>query len=92
MHTISSRKILAVVLSVLLCVASSQLLLGYQTAPPGPLTDTANPTEAASQTASQLQALVAPIALYPDSLVAQILTAATFPDQVAVADYWLPGE
>ncbi len=89
MHTISSRKILAVVLSVLLCVASSQLLLGYQTAPPGPLTDTANPTEAASQTASQLQALVAPIALYPDSLVAQILTAATFPDQVAVADYWL---
>jgi hypothetical protein len=32
---------------------------------------------------------VAPIALYPDSLVAQILTASTFPDQVAVADYWV---
>jgi hypothetical protein len=32
---------------------------------------------------------VAPIALYPDSLVAQILTAATFPDQVAIATYWL---
>jgi hypothetical protein len=89
MHTISSRKILAVVLSVLLSVVSSQLLLGYQMAPPGPLPDTSNPTEAASQTASQLQALVAPIALYPDSLVAQILTAATFPDQVAVAEYWL---
>jgi len=39
--------------------------------------------------ASQLQALVAPIALYPDALVAQILAASTFPDQVAVADYWL---
>jgi len=38
---------------------------------------------------SQLQALVAPIALYPDSLVAQILTAATFPDQVAIGNYWL---
>jgi hypothetical protein len=38
---------------------------------------------------SQLQALVAPIALYPDALVAQILAAATFPDQVAVAEYWL---
>ena len=37
----------------------------------------------------ELQSLVAPIALYPDSLVAQILNAATFPDQVAIANYWL---
>ena len=36
-----------------------------------------------------MQSLVAPIALYPDSLVAQILNAATFPDQIAVANYWL---
>ena len=33
--------------------------------------------------------MVAPIALYPDSLVAQILAAATFPDQVVVADRWV---
>ena len=39
--------------------------------------------------AEELQGLVAPIALYPDALVAQILGAATYPDQVAVADYWL---
>jgi hypothetical protein len=39
--------------------------------------------------ASELQGLVAPIALYPDQLVAAILGAATFPDQVAVASYWL---
>jgi len=32
---------------------------------------------------------VAPIALYPDPLVAQILTAATFPDQIAIADNWV---
>ena len=37
----------------------------------------------------ELQSLLAPIALYPDSLVAQILNAATFPDQVAAANYWL---
>src|SRR6516165_2019419 len=37
----------------------------------------------------ELHSLVAPIALYPDALVAQILSAATFPDQVAVANYWL---
>jgi Protein of unknown function (DUF3300) len=26
---------------------------------------------------------------YPDALVAQIMAAATLPDQVAIADYWL---
>ena len=31
---------------------------------------------------------VSPIALYPDAVVAQILAASTFPDQVAVADNW----
>jgi len=41
------------------------------------------------QTPEQLQQLVAPIALYPDSLVAQILAAATYPDQVVEADRWL---
>lgn len=40
-------------------------------------------------TSDQLQSLVAPIALYPDALVAQILSAATFPDQVAAADNYL---
>jgi uncharacterized membrane protein YgcG len=39
--------------------------------------------------AQELQSMVAPIALYPDALVAQILNASTFPDQVAVANNWL---
>ena len=41
------------------------------------------------ETPEQLQQLVAPIALYPDSLVAQILAASTFPEQVVEADRWL---
>ncbi len=41
------------------------------------------------QTAEQVQQLVAPIALYPDSLVAQILAASTFPEQVVEADRWV---
>jgi hypothetical protein len=41
------------------------------------------------QTPEQLQQLVAPIALYPDSLVAQILAASTFPEQVVEADRWI---
>ncbi|HLW86494.1 MAG TPA: DUF3300 domain-containing protein [Candidatus Sulfotelmatobacter sp.] len=36
----------------------------------------------------QLQQLVAPIALYPDTLVAQVLAASTYPDQVVDADRW----
>jgi hypothetical protein len=37
----------------------------------------------------QLNALVAPIALYPDALVAQVLAACANPDQIAYADDWL---
>jgi hypothetical protein len=44
---------------------------------------------ASPMSSEQLDALVAPIALYPDSLVAQVMAAATFPDQIAIADYWL---
>ena len=45
--------------------------------------------QGAPLTAEELQQLVAPIALYPDALVAQVLAAATFPDQVAFVDDWL---
>src|SRR6202046_967048 len=41
------------------------------------------------QTPEQLQQLVSPIALYPDSLVSQILAASTFPEQVVEADRWV---
>ncbi len=37
----------------------------------------------------QLDQMLAPIALYPDPLLAQILIAATYPDQVMDADRWL---
>src|SRR5579859_3483539 len=47
------------------------------------------PVVAAKQTPAQLQQLVAPIALYPDALVAQILAAATYPDQIVEADRWM---
>ncbi len=40
-------------------------------------------------TEAELDQMLAPIALYPDSLLAQIMVAATFPDQVAEADRWL---
>ena len=38
---------------------------------------------------NQLDNLVGPIALYPDALLAQVLVAATFPDQVEDAASWV---
>lgn len=43
----------------------------------------------ANLSASQIDELVSPIALYPDALVAQILAASTFPDQVVTANAWV---
>jgi len=40
-------------------------------------------------TPEQLQQLVAPIALYPDALVAQILAASTYPTEIVEADRWM---
>ena len=84
-----AKKILSVVLSFVLVTTSSQILYGYQTAASPPPADSGSPTDPAPQSAAELQSLVAPIALYPDALVAQILTASTFPDQVAIANYWM---
>jgi Protein of unknown function (DUF3300) len=82
----ASRKVLSVILSIVLSTAWSQISYGNQGDPD---TSPGGAVDAAPRSASELQALVAPIALYPDALVAQILVAATFPDQVAIADYWL---
>jgi hypothetical protein len=51
------------------------------------LSQPAAPAQALS--ADQLEQVLAPIAIYPDALLAQILTASTYPAQVAVADQWL---
>ena len=72
------RRTMALMLASLLILATQ---LVYAQAPA--------PAAYVDLDAVQLDQLVAPIALYPDSLVAQILTGATYPDQVAAADTWL---
>src|SRR5271169_809141 len=52
----------------------------YQSAPP---------PQAVQQSLDQLQQLVAPIALYPDALIAQILPAAGYSDQIVEAERWM---
>src|SRR5215471_17581033 len=43
----------------------------------------------ALKTADQVDSLVAPIALYPDPLLAQVLAASTYPLEVVQAQRWL---
>jgi Protein of unknown function (DUF3300) len=47
------------------------------------------PASSGKQSPQELQQLVAPIALYPDALVAQILAASTYPTQIVEADRWM---
>lgn len=49
----------------------------------------AQPQPTQAFTAQQLEQMLAPIALYPDALLAQILAAATYPAQVSIANQWL---
>jgi len=51
----------------------------------------ASPAQPADQLLKpeQLEALVAPIALYPDELLANVLAASTYPLEVVQADRWL---
>ena len=68
---------LASVLTVVLCGA----MLAQDAPPPPPPGQTLSP--------DQLQGLVAPIALYPDPLISQILVASTYPLEVVQAYQWL---
>src|SRR5262249_34092425 len=56
-----------------------------------PALDSARAESAAppARTAAQLEQLVAPIALYPDSLLSQILMASTYPLEVVEAARWV---
>ena len=86
------------------CMAAGAVALAQDTAPipappPTAVTPAQNtaavppPAPAATLTApltqAQLEQLVAPIALYPDPLLAQILMASTYPLEVVEAARWV---
>jgi hypothetical protein len=79
---------LSVLSLALLIFTSAGKLSASQDAQAPPAQDAQAPPYT-QQTPDQMEQLVAPIALYPDSLVAQILAAATFPEQVVQADRWV---
>ena len=88
-QTLSVLLCMALILATMGSEANAAMLLQATETPSAPASPSTYPGQGAPETADELQALVAPIALYPDALVAQILGAATFPDQIAVANYWL---
>jgi uncharacterized membrane protein YgcG len=82
-------------LIVLALMMAIPVAVSAQTADNPPATS--SPAKPASQSppstellkSEQLEALVAPIALYPDELLANVLAASTYPLEVVQADRWL---
>ncbi len=81
------RQVLALILSCGILIATAPLDANalpqqqqQQSQPQGEDQQNAN------LTAKEIDNLVAPIALYPDALVAQILSGATYPDEIVEAD------
>jgi Protein of unknown function (DUF3300) len=79
------RRYLSLLLAFSLVARNVPQGLAYSVEQPAPATA----VEPAEPTPTQLQQLVAPIALYPDELVAQVLAAATYPEQIVEADRWV---
>jgi Protein of unknown function (DUF3300) len=76
--------------TLIIAGAPTELLQAQNASQPAPAAQgSSTPAAVAPLTSSQLDALVAPIALYPDALVAQVLAAASYADEVAFADDWL---
>ncbi|MBH5397765.1 DUF3300 domain-containing protein [Bradyrhizobium sp. CNPSo 4010] len=80
-------------MALALVMATSVAAMAQTTTPAAPAPQ-AQPTSPPAATAEllkpeQLEALVAPIALYPDELLANVLAASTYPLEVVQADRWL---
>src|ERR1700691_3311897 len=82
------KQIMSMVVCATLMIAGAptELLQAQSASQPA---SASTPPAVAPLTSSQLDTLVAPIALYPDALVAQVLAAASYADEVAFADLWL---
>src|SRR5580704_13234750 len=70
-------------------VAGTVLFLVAALAQAPPDAPANNPPPGQPLTSQQLDDLVAPIALYPDPLVGQVLAACTYPTEIVEADQWV---
>jgi Protein of unknown function (DUF3300) len=84
-----ARRAIAAALCALLIPVSQTDLLAQQSAPPPPPQNVNASAPSQPLTPDELDQLVAPIALYPDALIAQTLAASTYPTQIVDADRWV---
>jgi len=80
------------IILVLAILGAGTLLWAQAQAPPSPLPEQRPQVQGAPQqvwSPAQLDNLVAPIALYPDPLLGQLLVACTYPLEVVEANQWL---
>jgi len=78
----------SVLLAFAMLVATGVGAVAQQSATPPPPPQQQQPDQVLLKP-EQLEALVAPIALYPDELLANVLAASTYPLEVVQADRWL---
>ncbi len=101
---LACRRLVTLVSSVALLIGTAPEPLQAQAPPPPPATPAIQPygapqatqppaatqqADAQGYSVEQLDALLAPIALYPDQLLVQILMASTYPLQVVEAARWV---
>lgn len=79
---------IAVIFAVSLAQAASAQSPPPAAPAPAPPPQQASTDQSPLLSAGQLDALVAPIALYPDALLSEILMASTYPLEVVEADRW----
>jgi hypothetical protein len=84
----AGRSVVAIVCAVLL-VPGESILLAQTTPSPAATPAAAEEADDPPLTADQLDSLVAPIALYPDDLLAQVLAASTYPLELVQLQQWL---
>src|ERR1700674_4429273 len=84
-------KLFKQVLILLLCCLLVRATAQAESFGPTGQSDEQSPASPVKPSPKELQQLVAPIALYPDALVAQILAASTYPTQIVEADRWMQG-
>ncbi len=78
----------ALIVPIVLAAAPLPVLAQGQQAQQQPSPPPQQQPQQQALTQQQLQQLVAPIALYPDALLAQVLTASTYPLEVTMAARW----
>jgi Protein of unknown function (DUF3300) len=84
-----TMKLLHQGMAVFLCGSVVLASVSNGLAVPTTTSDSQAAPEAVQQGPEQLRQLVAPIALYPDALVGEIMAGATYPSEVVEAEHWM---